>query len=113
MSAAHAPNARKKVREATAQSRCAGDFDRKLPRVQAENSPRAASRTNGCSAHAANRLRLHHMGGNVWQWCEDIYNGDAALRVVRGSGWFYGDPQSLVPALQKAAYFPSAPGVGE
>ena len=72
------------------------------------------SRNSGGSTHEAgtkapNGLGIYDMSGNVWEWCEDIYNenayskhrrnkpiytGGGSLRVYRGGSWGNG-PRSV------------------
>jgi formylglycine-generating enzyme required for sulfatase activity len=64
------------------------NFNGNVPFGKGEKGP-YLDRTTKVGSYAPNKLGLYDMHGNVWQWCQDLYDPKASDdRVFRGGGWY-------------------------
>ena len=52
--------------------------------------------TSPVGSFDVNPFGLYDLSGNVWQWCEDFYDGKSGERVLRGGSWGNDTPLSLL-----------------
>ena len=79
--------------------RNAGNYD---PSLQIENF----TNTSPVGAFAANDLGLFDLGGNVWEWCQDLHSPKSKDRTLRGGCWC----SSLRKQMLSAARIFDSPG---
>ena len=51
-------------------------------------STSSPGKTLRVGTYPANAFGLADMHGNVWEWCNDLYESDPELHVLRGGSWF-------------------------
>ncbi len=51
--------------------------------------------TSPVAVHKANQRGFHELGGNVAEWCQDEWPGQAGHRVYRGGSWLSAKPEEL------------------
>jgi len=62
------------------------------------------ARTSPVGSFAANRYGLFDITGNVWQWCEDLYEPSSPYRVMRGASWHDSDSSDLLSSYRYYDY---------
>ena len=72
----------------------AGNYDQSLNVDKYQNTSQVGS-------FAASKHGLYDMGGNVWEWCEDFYDGQSGSRVVRGASWYSSPPGYLLSSSRR------------
>ena len=63
------------------------------------------ARTAPVMSFTANKLGIHDLGGNLWEWCEDAYSATISNPVLRGGSW-RGDSASYLLSSYRYAGLP-------
>lgn len=53
--------------------------------------------------YTPNGLGHYDLGGNVWEWCEDCFDGISGSRVLRGASWVDSSPAILLSSCRSAS----------
>jgi serine/threonine protein kinase/formylglycine-generating enzyme required for sulfatase activity len=65
-----------------------------------ENYMDGFATTSPVMSFKANKLGLHDLGGNVWEWCEDRFNTSLEDRVLRGASFRSRDRGALSSSVR-------------
>jgi len=56
--------------------------------------------TSPVGSFAASKCGIYDLGGNVWEWCGDWYDGNQKSRVLRGASWYGLNPDYLLSSFR-------------
>jgi formylglycine-generating enzyme required for sulfatase activity len=56
--------------------------------------------TASVMSYPANKLGIYDLGGNVWEWCQDLYAPDSDSRMLRGGSWHNRDRDDLASSYR-------------
>jgi hypothetical protein len=71
-----------------------GNYDASL-----ETDP--VEKTGAVGSFSPNDFGIFDLGGNVWEWCEDYYDGSSGARVLRGASFDDRDRDSLLSSYRR------------
>ncbi len=59
------------------------------------------ARTAVVPSHAGNALGISDLGGNVWEWCDDLFNKTSGWRTLRGGSWATSRPEEALVSFRR------------
>ena len=59
------------------------------------------ARTSPVGSFKVNQFGLYDLGGNLWEWCENFYDGERGARLLRGASWFNDARCSLLSSARR------------
>jgi hypothetical protein len=80
-------------------------FHEKFPKQQnkwIEGYTDGFAMTAPAGSFMPNEYGIYDLGGNVWEWCEDLYEPGDARRVARGASWGHYEREGLLSSYRRA-----------